>query len=128
MLKTKKTMQRTNRTPIAIRVRHPVGTNHFQFRCHQFLCGGIDGEGGGGVCSIESFCVRAKTKSSNYMADVLFDFLGKSPRNIQIKSEYVLAALRLSINEEVNTQYGIGSRGSVRVGTGFRNYHHNNHD
>src|ERR1700730_8910944 len=35
MLKTKKTMQRTNRTPAAIRVRHPVGTNHFQLRCHQ---------------------------------------------------------------------------------------------
>jgi len=36
-----------------------------------------------------------------------------------MKSEYARALPRLSINEEVNTQYGIGSRGSVRVGTGF---------
>ena len=37
----------------------------------------------------------------------------------KIKSEYARVALRLSLNEEANTQYGIGSRGSVRVGTGF---------
>ena len=36
-----------------------------------------------------------------------------------MKSEYARAALRLSINEEASTKYGIGSRGSVRVGTGF---------
>ena len=36
-----------------------------------------------------------------------------------MKSEYAARRLRLSINEEGNTQYGIGSRGSVRVGTGF---------
>ena len=29
------------------------------------------------------------------------------------------APVRLSINEEANTKYGIGSRGTVRVGTGF---------
>ena len=36
-----------------------------------------------------------------------------------MKSEYAGPELRLSINEEVNSQYGISSRGSVRVGTGF---------
>ena len=36
-----------------------------------------------------------------------------------MKSEYADAASRLRLNEEVNTQYGIGSRGAVRVGTGF---------
>ena len=36
-----------------------------------------------------------------------------------MKSEYARAAPRLRLNEEVNTQYGIGSRGSIRVGTGF---------
>jgi hypothetical protein len=36
-----------------------------------------------------------------------------------MKSEYARVALRLSINEEANTKHGIGSRGSVRVGTGF---------
>ena len=48
--------------PRAMNVRQPVGTNHFQFRCHQFRWGGIgaagsgggtgDGKGGGGVASI----------------------------------------------------------------------------
>jgi hypothetical protein len=36
-----------------------------------------------------------------------------------MKSEYARPALRLNINEEANTNHGIGSRGSVRVGTGF---------
>ena len=36
-----------------------------------------------------------------------------------MKSEYARPAPRLNTNEEANTQYGIGSRGSVRVGAGF---------
>ncbi len=36
-----------------------------------------------------------------------------------MKSEYAARELRLSLNEEANTIHGIGSRGSVRVGTGF---------
>ena len=47
------------------------------------------------------------------------DFLGKSPRNEKIESEYVPSRVRLIKHEEANTEYGIGSRGSVRVGTGF---------
>ena len=37
----------------------------------------------------------------------------------KIESEYGLNRVRLIQHEEANTEYGIGSRGSVRVGTGF---------
>src|SRR5437016_11300916 len=69
-LNTKKTMQTTNSTASAMRVRQPVGTNHFQFRCHQFRRGGCDVSGGGGgvgeLGSIASFCPSANFESSNF--------------------------------------------------------------
>jgi hypothetical protein len=37
----------------------------------------------------------------------------------EIESEYECILVRLRPYEEANTEYGIGSRGSVRVGTGF---------
>src|SRR5256885_5202486 len=68
-LKTKKTIHATNSTVIAMSVRQPVGTNHFQFRCHQFLRGGCGVNGGGcdgGVGSIASLSPSTKLKSSNF--------------------------------------------------------------
>jgi hypothetical protein len=70
-------MQTTKMAPIAINVRQPVGTNHFQFRDHQFFRGGCEGNGdgvegmGGGVDSIASFWRPAKSKSSNLVLDVM---------------------------------------------------------
>jgi hypothetical protein len=67
-LKTRKTMQATNSTAIAMSVKQPVGTNHFQFRCHQFPRGGcgIESEGGGDeLGSIAPFCPAMKLKSRN---------------------------------------------------------------
>ena len=45
------------------------------------------------------------------------DFLGKSQK--KNKSECAAKIVRLIKYEEANTEYGIGSRGSVRVGTGY---------
>jgi hypothetical protein len=45
--KTNKTMAATKTTAPTKSVRQPVGTNHFQFRCHQLRRAG--GVGGGGV-------------------------------------------------------------------------------
>src|SRR5438309_10973478 len=100
MLKTKKTMQTTNRIPSAIRVRHPVGTNHFQFRCHQFPRGGWVGNGGGCDCdSIQSFCPRKKPKSSNLLYS-RFRLSRQEPEKPEIESEYARVAPRLNTNEE----------------------------
>src|SRR5262245_40251109 len=77
MPNTKRTTQNTNTTARMIRVKHPVGTNHFQFRDHQPPCGGCGGESdgvdgtGGGVDSIGPFCRSLKSKSSNLL---LLDF------------------------------------------------------
>ena len=84
-------MQTTKTAPIAINVRQPVGTNHFQFRDHQPFRGGCDGNGdgregtGGGVGSIASLCRPTKSKSSNLLLRfALFNFLGKSPRKAEM--------------------------------------------
>jgi hypothetical protein len=84
-LKTKKTMHATNNTAMAMSVRHPVGTNHFQFRCHQFPRGGCGVNGGGvgdGFVSIEPLSAWHKNLSREIsFAELPFDFLGKLPRN-----------------------------------------------
>src|SRR4029077_3370708 len=69
-LKTKNTTQTTNSTPRAMSVRQPVGTNHFQFRDHQFPRGACLGNGGGWdgeLDSMKSFCLSTKSKSSNLL-------------------------------------------------------------
>ena len=45
----------------------------------------------------------------------------------KMRSEYAARRIRLSKNEEANTKYGIGSRGSIRVGTGFGNHNDDDH-
>ena len=66
-----------------------------------------------------------------------FRFICKVPRKIVaqividfavIESEYGPNRVRLIQHEEANTKYSIGGRGSVRVGTGFRNHHYYEHD
>jgi hypothetical protein len=55
-------------------VKQPVGTNHFQFRDHQFLRSGWDAEGdgveggtGGGVDSIASFLASDGIKVEQFI-------------------------------------------------------------
>src|SRR5437867_2919468 len=117
-------MQTTNSTAIAMKVRQPVGTNHFQFRDHQFRRGGcgIEGKGGGGVAgeldSIASFSRSTKSKSRNFTSLNALRLSRQFTEKRKIESEYAPSRVRLIKHEEDNTIHGIGSRGSVRVGTG----------